>query len=127
MALPAHTSDHLLPLDVSVFGPLKYNVDQFIEEASAEARKVCSSAALGVISVEESIYKGNGNALTEKNVKSGFKNYGLRALNAASIFVNCIRRSFTSKEMVSEGEESNVLHNVLQFKCNGFPPARTRG
>lgn len=37
MALPEHTSGHLRPLHVSVFGPFKLYVNQFIEDASAEA------------------------------------------------------------------------------------------
>lgn len=69
MELPAHTSDHLQPLDVSVFGPLKHYVNQFIEEACAEARKVCVRASLDGIPVWDAIYKGYGKALAEKNVK----------------------------------------------------------
>jgi hypothetical protein len=80
LCLPPHTSHMLQPLDVSVFSPLKH---WFKRECENRLR-------MGDIRVSKSdfldiYHKTRPQALTEKNVRSGYRKSGLIPFNPAAV------------------------------------------
>jgi 4-hydroxybenzoate polyprenyltransferase len=82
--LPAHASHVLQPLDVAVFGPLKYFYRRFISDLAI----IADTSQVGKISFLYNYYKARQEAITKSNACAGFKATGLWPVNVAKVLMN---------------------------------------
>lgn len=129
MALPAHTSDRLKPLDVSVFGLFKNAANYFVDECTKRYSD-CSLnfAMLSAQNVLSSIVYGYSAAMTSENIVSRFKNAGLFYLHASVVCSNGLRKSDRNDKRVSEDTSNDkIRYFMLSYKRHGPPNAVVKG
>lgn len=122
-ALPAHTSDNLQPLDVSVFGPFSNFVNSRIMQLALEDRIMNSRPSkMSGREVWDSICEGHDRSFTSKNIQSGFRRTGLWPLSLRAVIPNGVRRSITDGSLVSlKAVERKIDERALYFKRFGLP------
>lgn len=82
IALPAHTSDRVHPLDVSVFGPMKHYNNKSVRKITLDGqRKISGQYKLKGLNMWAAIIDGFQKSVTKKNIASGFEKSGLWSLN----------------------------------------------
>lgn len=128
MALPAHTSDRLQPLDVSVFGPLRHFVNTSLTHMALEAKTLYrTQQKLSGGEVWRAIVAGHAKAFTPNNIKSGFLKCGLWPLNINILVSDGVRASQATESTVSESEVLNEVRRLyLSFRRWGPPDPMPR-
>lgn len=124
MVLPAHTSDRLQPLDVSVFGPFKHRTNQAVNDR-LRSFVVASRSGLRFSSLDiwRCIQSGYRLSFSKENIESGFKKSGIWPLDFTVVCANGIRKSHTNRSLVSPtSSNADVCRYFLEFKRHG-PPA----
>ena len=80
LALPAHNSHWLQPLDKGVFGPLKTFFNKVCSEYTSETQRTVTKCVWPKL-----IKEAWNMALTPSNIRSGFRTTGIYPLNASAI------------------------------------------
>lgn len=129
VALPAHTSDRMQPLDVSVFGPMKqYTVKHLSQRSLEMERQIPGEYKLTGIELLDAILHGYEKSITIANITSGFQKSGIWPLNAELLCTNGIRESSKEPATLTLPEFEKRLHSLrLDFKRFGPPRVRIRG
>lgn len=129
MALPAHTSDRLQPLDVSVFSAFKHWTNKRIDERiSHYATRFVGDKRFGGLDIWECILEGYNAALSSSNVVSGFAKSGLWPLDPAVVCKNGIRATNNDATVVTpHALNTDIRRYLLDFKRHGPPDLRVRG
>lgn len=96
IALPAHTSHVLQPLDLTVFGPYK----SYLEEELHRVARI--STKLNAFSVAVCIWNAYCKAFVPGNIRSGFVKCGVWNMDSMQADVTALEYLFVEKE--SEGE-----------------------
>lgn len=128
MALPAHTSDRIQPLDVCVFRPFKHFVNEAFTKKAAELRRLIhGEIRLSGDHVWDGIYEGYTRGVVVSNVRSGFAKSGLWPLHPTVLCESGIRSSVREAKTLTLCEFNDRLRRVTtEMKRRGPPEVRIR-
>lgn len=128
MALPAHTSDRLQPLDVSVFCPFKHGSNKSVDERVRSSSIVSGGGVrFGGLDVRRCIHSGYQSSFTANNIESGFKKTGLWPFDPCTVCAKDVRASHTNALLVSPTAlNTNIRRYFTKFKRQGLPDPLVR-
>lgn len=128
IALPAHSSDKLQALDVSVFGPHKKHVNYCFKKLTAkQVLDHGKQVYMTGVDVWQSIESGNEMAVKMSNVVSGFRRSDLWPLCTGEVCKNGIREPWGCESIVSQQCIINKKrHEYLAYRLHGPPKISER-
>ncbi len=91
--LPAHTSDVLQPLDLSVFSPLKHTYRKLLNQLTSWSE----TTALGKQLMLRCLVRARREAITAHNIKAGWKAFGLWPLSMAKPLMSPLLLKYSNR------------------------------
>lgn len=122
IALPAHTSDRVQPLDVSVFGQMKQYTNKSLSKMALDAqKKISGQYKLNGLNIWAAIMDAFKQSVKKENSASGFAKSGLWPLNPQILCESRIRELAKCQKTLTLAQFQRELQQSI-VELNRFGP-----